>query len=188
MFVHDIIKIKLSRLGYLPDYPPHLISDEEMCDAFLPYVYDDSDPSSGYEDSMKAELNFFRDEYPLIDSSLEDKYIKLVSEIAYHINLLKNSTEDSYELPDWIYSYMLGHVITESSSQLDKHYLFVMLGTDNDFDEYTVDCADACYAESEQWIKKLPVASRSHRPPTMFGEPHVLKSLRLKQADLAQNS
>ena len=34
-FVHDVIKIKYAREGYLPDLPYHLISDEEMCDAFI---------------------------------------------------------------------------------------------------------------------------------------------------------
>lgn len=33
--VHDLIKIKYVREGYLPNYPYHLISDSEMCDAFI---------------------------------------------------------------------------------------------------------------------------------------------------------
>ena len=35
MLVHDLIKIKLVRAGYLPNYPYHLISDKEMCEAFI---------------------------------------------------------------------------------------------------------------------------------------------------------
>lgn len=185
MFVHDIIKIKLSREGYLPNYPPHLISDEEMCDAFLPYVYDASDPTAGYDASMKASLNYFRDKYPLVHPALESEYKLLVSEIAYHIDKLKSSNEAEYTLPDWVYSYMIDCVITVSSDQKDKHDLFVMLGVDNLFDEFNYDCARACYDESRYWLLKLPESARIHRPPTIFGEPHVIKSLRLKAADFA---
>lgn len=184
MFIHDLIKIKLSREGYLPNYPPHLISDEEMCDAFLPYEYDEDNPTSGYEDSMSAALNYFRDIYSLPHSELLEEYKSLVADIAYHLNELKSTTDDEYTLPDWIYSYMLGCVLTEDSDIRDKHDLFVLLGTDNLEDEFTFDCCRACYEESKYWIAKLPASSRIHRSPTIFGEPHVIKSLRLKAADL----
>ena len=180
MFVHDIIKIKLLRLGYLPDYPPHLISDAEMCDAFLPYVYDAEDPYSGYDACMEKELNYFRDTYPLITDELEKSYVELVSEIAYHLNELKTTLDTEYILPDWVYSYMLGSVVSVDSPLKDRHDLFVLLGTDNTYDEFNAECASACYSESEEWLKKLPSSQRVHRPPTMFGEPHVIKSLRVK--------
>ncbi|MBQ2856519.1 MAG: hypothetical protein IJE78_05215 [Bacteroidaceae bacterium] len=180
MFIHDIIKIQLSRQGYLMDYPPHLISDAEMCDAFLPYVYDKDDPTSGYEDSMNLEINYFRDTYPLVDDSLLEEYKTLVSEIAYHINKLKTTTEADYVLPDWVYSYMLGVVVSENSPLKDRHDLFVLLGTDNLYDEFNTQCAQACYKESVNWLAKLPESQKVHRPPTMFGEPHVIKSLRVK--------
>jgi len=183
MFIHDIVKIRLSSLGYLPNYPYHLISDIEMCDAFLPYEYDSADPYAGYDACMDAPINFFRDYYPLIDESLLEPYKKLVSEIAWHLNQLKQAN-DTYILPNWVYSYMLNAVLSVNSSQLDLHDLFVLLGTDNLYDEFTVECADACYAESVNWINKLLPAKKIHRPPTMFGEPHVIKSLRLKAANL----
>lgn len=188
MITHDVIKIKLSREGYLPNYPPHLISDEEMCDAFLPYNYDPEDPTSGYEDSMNAEFNYFRDMYPLVHPDLLEEHRTLTSEIAYHLNQLKKSTDDIYILPDWVYSYMLGTTLTVSSDQRDLHDLFVMLGTDNLFDEFDFDCCRACYAESQYWIKKLPTVDQIHRPPTIFGEPHVIKSLRLKLADFSDGT
>ena len=37
MFIHDVIKIKYIRAGYLPVYTPSLIADEDMCYAFLCY-------------------------------------------------------------------------------------------------------------------------------------------------------
>lgn len=184
MITHDIIKIRLSRQGYLPDYPPHLISDEEMCDAFLPYQYDDTAPTDGYDDCMLQDINYFRDKYPLITPDLLAAYKALVAAIAYHLNKLKQSQDDTYTLPNWVYSYMLGEALTSDSDQRDLHDMFVMLGTDNLFDEYTPECAVACYKESTLWIQKLSEAKRDHRPPTFFGEPHVLKSLRLKAADI----
>lgn len=184
MFIHDIIKIQLSRDGYLPNYPPHLISDAEMCDAFLPYVYVEDDPTFGYDISMDAEINYFRDNYPVVDDSLLDAHKKLVSEIAYHINVLKNSTEDNPVLPDWVYSYMLGIVISVNSGQKDIHDLLVMLGTDNLYDEFDAASSAACYNESKQWLGKLSESQRIHRPPTMFGEPHVIKSLRVKKLNV----
>ena len=184
MFIHDIIKIKLSNSGYLMNYPPHLISDAEMCDAFLPYKYDSEDPTSGYEDSMNEEINYFRDTYPLVTDDLLDAYKLLISEIAYHINLLKTTTESEYVLPNWVYSYMLGEVVSVDSPIKDRHDLFVLLGVDNLYDEFNAECASACYSESQQWLNKLPAKQREHRPPTMFGEPHVIKSLRLKALNM----
>lgn len=183
MFVHDIVKIKLSNAGYLPNYPYHLISDIEMCNAFLPYEYDDADPYAGYDECMEAPINYFRDYYPLIDDSLIEPYKELVKDIAWHLNQLKQAN-DTYTLPDWIYSYMLNSTISVNSSQLDLHDLFVLLGTDNLYDEFTVDCAVACYNESKQWIAKLLPSKKIHRPPTIFGEPMIIKSCRLKATNI----
>ena len=184
MFIHDIVKINMIREGYLPNYPYHLISDEEMCDAFLPYLYDEDDPLSGYETFKSAEFNYFRDYYPLVHPQLEDEYKTLVSEIGWHLNQLKLSDRDSYVLPNWIYSYMLGSTLGPKSDVMDLHDMFVLLDTDNLFDEFTFDCARACYDVSVNWLKKLPASQKIHRPPTIFGEPHVLKSLRLQASDV----
>lgn len=173
------------REGYLPNYPYHLISDIEMCDAFLPYNYDPDDPLAGYDDCMNAKFNYFRDQYPLPHPQLEDKYKTLVSEIAWHINQLKSSKDDEYTLPNWVYSYMFDSVLGPTSDIRDLHDMFVLLGTDNLYDEFTYECAMACYEVSENWIKKLQSADKIHRPPSIFGELHVLKSLRLKAANIA---
>lgn len=180
MFLHDIIKINLSREGYLPDYPPHLISDAEMCDAFLPYVYDEEDPYGGFEACMNAEINYFRDNYPLVAPDLEKEYLQLVSDIAYYLHEMKTTTLDDYKLPNWVYSYMIGATLSVNSDIRDLHDMFVLLGTDNLYDEFNAECSEACYKESAAWITKIPKSKREHRPPTMFGEPHVIKSLRIK--------
>lgn len=184
MFIHDIIKIKLSREGYLLNYPPHLISDSEMCDAFLPYEFDEDDIYSGYDDAMNSQLSYFVDNYPLVHPQLKEEHKELTANIAYHLNKLKTSLEAEYRLPDWVYAYMLGATLGVNSPQEDLHDLFVMLNTDNLDDEFDYECCRACYNESEYWLKKLPESRRDHRPPTLFGEPHVIKSLRLKDADM----
>ena len=46
MFVHDIIKINYTRQGYLPYYPYHLISDEEMFEGFMSYENSEEDIAS----------------------------------------------------------------------------------------------------------------------------------------------
>lgn len=166
LLTHDIIKIMYVNLGYLPDLPYHLISDEEMFDAFI-----------------FADINYFADNYP-VPRGMDAQYNELKFAIVYHINhYIANQasaiSSSTYTVPDWVYSYMLGAVVGPASPELDRHDLFVLLGMDNMDDEFT----DAIYAEiynkSERWTYKLPLAEREHRPPTMFGEPHVIKSLRL---------
>ena len=51
---------------------------------------------------------------------------------------------------------------------------------DNLDDVFTRQVARRCYHISKDWLKKLPASQKEHRSPTMFGELHVLKSLRLE--------
>lgn len=177
MKVTDLIKISYVKEGYLPNWPYHLISDEEMCDAFINY---DSESEDGWEQFLSDDnLCYFKYNYPLLDASMESQYKDLVEAIAYHIRQLKDSKDAEYVLPDWIYSYMMGAVIGVNSSQLDKHDMFVSLNADNIDDEYDVKVGEACYARSKEWLGRLPQVELDHRPPTMYGEPHVLKYLRL---------
>lgn len=166
LLTHDIIKITYAEQGYLPDFPYHLISDAEMFDAF---IYNDN--------------NFFTSNYPC-PHGMEEEYSALVSAIKYHIVKYRTgqasiTSESTYTLPDWIYSYMLGATVGPNSPELDRHDLFVLLGMDNMDDEFTPAIYTAIYNKSQRWLYKLMTAEREHRPPTMFGEPHVIKSLRL---------
>lgn len=178
--VHDIIKINFVREGYLlssqgtdmqgtdmQDYPYHLISDNEMCDAFL-------------NDSGQSFFDYY---YPCIAETLRKPYEKLREEIQYHLNLLKTSKEE-YVLPDWVYSYMMKSVISVHSPKSDIHDMLVMMGIDNTDDEFKASAAIRCYDISSKWIQKYPKLTRDHRPPTMFGEPHIIKSLRLDLASV----
>lgn len=182
MFIHDIVKIRFIRQGYLPNHPPHLISDEEMCDAFLPCNFEDASWDT-------AEYNYFRDTYPLsagakADAALSSAYAALVSAVMYHVNCLKSSESSEYKLPDWVYAYMLGAVVGPTSDVADRHDLFILLNTDNLADDFNINCYRACYEESTQWVKKLPADMQQHRPPSIFGEPHVIKALRLRAVEL----
>jgi len=205
MFINDIVKIKFVNEGYLPNWPYHLISDEEMMDAFLTYPWYDyrteDEIKNGVEltDDDKwsrflrgSEVCYFRDNYPLYPEKLcgtgeglvdESLYRELVEAIAYHISVAKDTYEDDAVLPDWIYSYMIGSTVGPNTPQLDMHYTLVLLDADNDFDEYTPEAASKCYKVSKRWLSKY--ANLDHRPPTMFGEPHVIKSLRLQEYELS---
>lgn len=185
--IHDIIKIKYSNMGYLPGYPYHLISDKEMFDAFI--CLDSKD-----ETKVKQE-HFFDDNYPnpfeeedilykkldkegnvVSEVSLKDEYGRLKDYIVDCI--IKYIEDDSYTIPDWIYTYMIGEVIYNDSAYLDIHDALVLLGdADNIDNKFTNrDCA-LCYATSLKYISTL---TSGIRPPTVFGEPHVIKQLRLE--------
>lgn len=172
-FIHDLAKIRLSQLGYLPNYPYHLISDEELFDAFI-----SSDPEK---------TTYFADYYPCLDENLRTAYDDLITAILYHINIYKNTLQDKAPLPDWIYSYMLGATISVASDPLDIHDLIQPLGVDNIEDVFTPEASSACYSVSRRWIESigrdivtLPDGTQIDvRPPTMFGEPHVVKYIRV---------
>ena len=167
--VHDLIKIKYVREGYLPNWPYHLISDQEMCEAFL----------SKSDDEY---IGYFVDNYPNVNSNLSGIYDDLVNTIYSYIVKCHNEPSDTYTFPDWIYSYMLGTVISVNSSTEDIHDLLVLLNADNLNDVFDSTAAQACYDVSKLWVNKLNSYGQDYRPPTCFGEPHVIKSLRVSAA------
>lgn len=180
--MHNVVKINLSRSGYLPNYPYHLISDSEMCDAFL------AEDGSGY----------FKDQYPLPSENLQSEYDALVAALRYWLDMCKNSDVDEYEMPDWVYTYMIGGAISSKSDDYDKYDLAVLLNLDDvtQYGEFTETIAENCYEISYKWLNKLGSASRyvflengtrfDTRPPTIFGEPHVIKYLRLQQVRVGE--
>lgn len=204
MLINDIIKIKYSNEGYLPNYPPHLISDEEMCNAFL-----------------YNEYSYFYDTYKLVNNSLTYEYEELINSIKFHICRFLSSYEPwRKDLPDWVYSYMLGEVVNQSRDQRDRHYLLVGLLSDNIDDELDSKSQYQCYQMSKKYVNKLSKQDKflnldselaqydksaqdiinselndkykitrdsnnvvNLRPPTMFGEPHVIKLIRLNEVN-----
>lgn len=162
-FIHDVIKDNYIKSGWLPDYPYHLISDKEMFNAFL----------------NDSKVDYFHNKYPY-SGALSEEYSKLIS---YMMQCIDKYLNDDVAVPDWIYSYMLGTVISSTSIVQDRHDLLVLLHSDNLYDELTDADMATCYNISKSWIStKL---SDSDRPPTMFGEPHVIKSLRLSELELS---
>lgn len=112
---------------------------------------------------------------------------------------LISTVEFSNVIPDWIYSYMLGEVVGPTSRTKDIHDCLVLLDLDNIDDIFTPQAASKCLQISRNWLRKLPGESIPlytdvrtlsiqyfvrFRPPTIFGEPHVIKSLRLAEVDL----
>ena len=164
MFIHDVIKIQLVDIGYLPNWPYYLISDKEMIEAFW------------------KEDGFFNDYYPCPCSELQEPYETLRSSIFQN---LTNYLEDRTPIPNWVYSFMLMRPITYESDEADIAYLYELSGVKPTtiLTEFGPELAQACYATSVEWMKKLPSKFRD-RPPTVFGETHVTKSLRLKQANI----
>lgn len=165
--LHDTIKIRYTEEGYLPYYPYHLISDEEMFHAF---ILDD--------------VNYFEDNYPLPDNELKPQYDKLKSFI---VDTVKQYLSNKIEyLPNWIYTYMLGEVININSDQKDIHDLLVLMNLDNLYDEFNVTIYKSLYDISIKYLGRDTVdeSKDEYRPATIFGEPHVIKYLRIEQVSV----
>lgn len=183
MLIHDIIKIKYVNLGYLKkNYPYHLISDEEMFNAFI-------DLGTDFKSSLvDPNVKFFDSYYPnpfeesdvtYKDTSLSSEYTRLKDYIVTSINnyLKYCDTDTPVTLPDWVYTYMLGEVIYNQSEYLDIQDCLTLLNCSNLDNEFTQDACLACYKTSLNYISTLTTGLR---PPTVFGEPHVIKNLRLE--------
>lgn len=190
MFIHDIIKIKYVNLGYLPNIPYHLVSDEEMFDAFIMKAVKPPNPD--------PESTFFFNMYPFFGVPSDTDTVKthqiLVDSI---VNAVRGYQGDPTKpLPDWIYSYMIGEVVGPHSDKRDIHDVISPLGADNPDDDFDDLAAQKCYQESQEYLMRTMTITDIYgdfeavppilpkRPPTMFGEPHVIKSLRLKQQKL----
>jgi hypothetical protein len=212
MLIHDIIKIRYSDDGYLINYPPHLISDSEMFNAFAGF-------NSGF--------GFFADNYPCMSEDTD--YVQAYNQLFLTIfSYIQFNILFELDIPDWVYSYMLGEVISINSDKLDIHDLETQTHTSEIDDTFSLACSNACLYESKLWLgglaenkidtsayadtdnmamfeqllNNIPLPYPSEdmntladvyaannnavcaRPATMFGEPHVLKSLRLKQATM----
>ena len=218
MLATDVVKIKYVTDGYLPNYPPHLISDEEMCEAFLTGTY-----------------RYFYDNYKIIgdNDELLSGYQALINAFRYHIaRFLAPYKGWKSDLPDWSYSYMLGEVVTQKSIQQDKHEMLVGINLDNLDDEITEDIQIRCFEISKTWVKSIPKEEKliklesailqyqksleskqyktdeeiagiikdirkslkrwkvevdsfgyvDFRPPSMFGEPYLMKLIRTNRA------
>ena len=164
MFIHDIIKIQYINEGYLPNYPYHMITDKEMFDAFL----------------LKDE-GYFAVNYPLLNDSLQDEYNALLDGIK---SCISSYLDEGTTIPSWVYSYMLGNTFSVNSEVYDIMYLYELLNLESDqTDIFSAELQDQCYRVSTEWLSKLP-AKYGSRPATMFGEPHIIKSLRLASVNV----
>ena len=182
MLVHDIIKIKYVKMGFIQkNYPYHLISDEEMFNAFI-------DLDTGFTSSvLDPSVHFFDIYYPNpfsnSDSSFKpysDAYNDLTEDIKRYIRSYLTHYEESdasdYQIPDWVYTYMLGEVIYQQSEYLDIQDTLDLLGCANIDNKFTQEACIKCYTISSNYVSSLTTGLRQ---PTVFGEPHVIKRLRM---------
>lgn len=88
-------------------------------------------------------------------------------------------SDRTYTIPDWVYSYMLGTCISNETNQQDRHDLLVGINLDNTADLFDDTVYLQLYEISKAWLQKIPQSKKNHRPPTIFGESHVVKSIRL---------
>ena len=169
-FLDTLVKIKYTDEGYLPNLPPHLVSKEEMCDAFL-----------------HNDISYFGFNYICENEELEFAFELLKKSMEYHIENYTNIVKP-VDLPLWVYSYMLGTAVCSSSDTKDRHDFLVALGMDNMDDIISPEVQKYCYNVSKAYCGKLTLEERELtvdgqtvllRPPTMFGEPHVIKALRV---------
>ena len=162
MFIHDLIKIEYINSGYLPNYPYHMVTDNEMFHAFL-----DED---GYFDAM----------YPCVNEELRDVYDDLV---IYIKDCIHSHINEGTDIPSWVYGYMLGTVTGPSSGSSKIADIYTLLGEADEMTTYTFtpELSMECYEISDAWVKK---SVNNQRPPTIFGEPHVYKSLRLEDVNV----
>lgn len=165
MIIHDIIKIKYSREGYLPNYPYHLTSDREMIEAFT------------------KEQGYFDANYPCVADELQEQYSTLKQYIFEHLE--KYLSGEISEILPWVYGYMMGEVISINSKPEDitMLYKYFNMNIEENLDlAFNEEVAINCYNTSDTYIKKL--TGNNRRPPCMFGEPHVVKTLRLNQVTI----
>lgn len=166
--IHTIIKIHYVNEGYLPNYPHHMISDEEMFKAFL----NREDPSN----------SFFYNYYPIPTQALQQEYDALVDCLS---KVISDYLADGKAIPNWAYAYMLGKVISDMSSIADKHDFLVLLDKDNIEDKFDESAAFACYKLSSLLLSRMAPDKRGHRVPSMFGESNILKHLRLMDLEVS---
>ena len=199
MLVHDILKIKYVQLGYIKkNYPYHLISDEEMFNAFINLGNENFNNKTTIIDPT---VRFFDDYYPNpfvegdyyikiktnpdgtqteIRISLPEEYNNLksyiISKINDYLTYYGTAEESEHQVPDWVYTYMLGEVVYKNSEYLDIQDTLALLDCSNIDNEFTKEACVACYATSVNYVASLATGIR---PPTVFGEPHVIKKLRM---------
>lgn len=164
----DTVKIMYSNEGYLPDFPYHLVSDEEMIDAFA-----------------FNESNYLLDNYPCLFEEVRSEYNELVRCIRSHCYMYLENL--GYTIPDWVLSYMIGAVVGPNSSVRDVHDFLVLLNLDNLYDEFTPNILKSVLDVSKKALGTASDANKGaeqYRPPTMFGEPHVVKYLRLEKVSV----
>lgn len=196
MMIHDVIKIRYINDGYLPDYPYHMISDLEMILAFMDAdgkgFFFDNYPQldDGFMPAMRYRELALTIEYHLAMylASKDTAYTIPDWVYSYMLGSAISVNSEYLNIHDLCTDLGIGDVVDEFSAfcsskcyELSYNYL----GPQSTLDRVSF---PAKYRESaEQYMKLMGLfdwyemygSSVCARPPAMFGEPHVLKALRL---------
>ena len=164
---------------------PASIQDEIDSNFFGPTLSQTKTTVDWFQEFINSkDVMYFKYNYPMISITLQQPYKDLVNRIFYEIQEYCNSISEDRVLPNWIYSYMIGIAIGPNSDKYDIHDMIYSMGVDNLEDDYNALCASTCLKLSTEWLKKFISLDSDIRPPTMFGEPHVLKYIRLIQESI----
>ena len=165
---------------------------EELMEAMMYHI----EQHLAYPKKFKGEVNY-RYELPKSselgelfgeDNSDGIMYLIVDENIRVRYNSNTGSWNDTYDngnVPDWVYSYMLGSTIGPLSDIQDIQELVTLLNLDPTISSFDSSLSACCLDISKRWVSKLSDSQDNHRPPTMFGEPHVIKQLRILQSNIS---
>ena len=200
--IHDIVKIKYVDEGLLPYWPYHLISDEEMFEAFI--LSDECafdiyypEPSDCCEEVIEAHRSLRSFLKTMISEYVINEYYGgvygdsdgCICTCIDRSKVKRNSFGFEIDkVPDWVYTYMLGEVIGPESKEHDRHDLFVAMNIDNVYDEFTDDIYMSILKMSKNQIAKVRESFTgtidSERVPTIYGEPGIIYQLRVEDVSI----
>lgn len=139
-------------------------------DLLMKIVVETVDPTP--EQEKRADLNG--------DGKVNTKDINAFKQLFYSRSYENHHLNDVV-INDWIYSFMLGIPISDSSDIRDKHNFLTLIDMDNIYDTFDEATAKKCNEISTKYLKDHHITDRT---PSVFGEPHVVKAARLEDARL----
>lgn len=207
MLIHDVIKIRLTNDGYLANYPYHMMSDREMFTAFIgnnpgnyftdnyPCLDKTNDVLKILRNQLALSVLYYTAMYQAAEQAIPDwvySYM-LGSTISIYSDKLDihdlnaqlhtENDSDEFTLASSVACMQesaktLGYVTinqvtaipleAEKKQAVEDIFRNVMIDTDLSAYDLYHNNGDVIYV----------------RPVSVFGEPHVLKSLRLRQISL----
>ena len=201
MFIHDVLKMRYAYDGYLENFPYHMLSDKEMIFAFMGkddtgFFYDnyprliETETAFLRYNSLRLTIGYHLAMY-LVDA--DRQYIIPDWVYSYMLGSTISVNSDNLDIHDLCVQLGVHESVDTFTSACSQACLDVStscLGANASIDY--IDIPEKYKADMEDVLKQMSLYEWYHspivgekickRPPTMFGEPHVLKALRLRQA------